>query len=352
MTAASSPPNDYIAGAHGANHAAAVRPGPAIKRCLGALFLAFATVACHGSSPAPAQLLVMSDDGVIFTVHADGSGKNVLPASGNTPSWTPDGRIIFVSLPPSQVWVMDADGTNAQQVGELHLEGQNPIIKPQMASNGLIAFADVHGAPTQTADNPGPQNGTWLMQSDGSGLRLLVQHCTAPSLALSGTWLTCTMETDGHREIWRINTDGSGPQQLTFPTDPDYPDANASSISPDERTIAFFSGKESDLGLGGFSQPVTTWGYRNVAVIAAGGGARRTVTGCRPVTTQDEVQALPAGACLAADNPAWSPDDKRIIYDRGSPRADDSGTWIIDLDGRNNHRLWPETRGAGNVPMK
>jgi Tol biopolymer transport system component len=294
----------------------------------------------------------MTDGATIFTVHTDGSAKTTLPEAGRTPSWTPDGRIIFVSAHPSQLWVMDADGSKAHQLGDLHLAQGNPIVKPQLAKNGLVAFADMQGAPSQTQDNPGPQNGTWVMRADGTGLQLLAPHCTAPSLALSGTWLTCTKEIAKHREIWRINTDGTGFRQLTFPGDPLYPDANASSISPDERTVAFFSGKESDLGRGGFTQSVLTWGHRNVALMPATGGTRRTITSCTPVTTATQVRALPAGGCIAADNPAWSPDGSRILYDRGSPRSADGGTWIIDVDGKHNHRLWPATRGAGSVPLR
>ncbi len=292
------------------------------------------------------------DRATIFTVHADGTHRTVLTPRGITPSWTPDGRIIYVSVPRPQVWMMDADGGNARQIGDLHLAGGNSIVKPQMASTGLIAFSNMQGKPSATADNPGPQNGTWLMGRDGSGLRMLAQHCTAASLALSGTWVACTKEVGGHREIWRIDTDGTGLRQLTFPTDADYPDGNAASISPDEGTIAFFSGKESVLGTGGFTQSVLTWGHRNVGVIPATGGARRTVTSCMPATTPGQIQTMAPGECLAADNPAWSPDGARLVYDRGAPHNGDSGTWEIDLNGQHNHRLWPATRGAGNVPMR
>jgi hypothetical protein len=299
------------------------------------------------------SLLVMSgSDGRLFTVRGDGTDKTVLPRSGYSPSWTPDGKIIFVSteVSPPQIVIASADGSNPHQVGNLTLDQNNPIAKPQLAS-GLIVFADVQGAPTQTEDNPGPQNGTWIMQQDGSTLRQLIQHCTAPSLAASARFITCTMEIDKHREIWRIDTNGTGLQQLTFPTDPDYPDGNASSISPDETTVALFSGKESDLGLNGFTQSILTWGHRDVGTIPAAGGPRRTITACTPVTTAAELQAFPAGACLASDNPAWSPDGKSLLYDRGSPNAGDSGTWMIDLDRQNLQRLYADTRGAGNVPM-
>jgi Tol biopolymer transport system component len=252
---------------------------------------------------------------------------------------------------PPQITIIDEDGSNPHQIGNLRLDQNNPIVKPQVA-NGLVVFADMQGAPTETEDNPGPQNGTWAMALDGSGLRQVIQHCTAPSLAPSGTFITCTMETNRHREIWRIDTDGTGLQQLTFPTDPDYPDGNASVISPDETTVAFFSGKESDLGLGGFHQSVFTWGHRDVATISPTGGARHTITACTPVTTPEQLSALPPGACLAADNPSWSPDGRSVVYDRGSANADDGGTWMIDLDGQHDVRVHPDARGAGNVAAK
>jgi len=86
------------------------------------IVLALALAACSGSNPPPpppptAQhgLLVMNGaDGKLFTVRDDGTGKVVLPGSGSMPSWTPDGRISFVSNRGSspQIWIMDADGSN------------------------------------------------------------------------------------------------------------------------------------------------------------------------------------------------------------------------------------------------
>jgi Tol biopolymer transport system component len=325
-------------------------------RRLVALSLLIAATACQSpsrpSASQPELLLLSGPRGSIVTVHVDGTYRVVLPQTGRTPSWTPDGRIVFVSS-RSQVSVMDADGTDAHQVGDLHLEQGNPIVKPQMAANGTIAFSDIEGRPSATADNPGPQNGTWVMARDGTGLRMVVKHCNMASLAPSGTWLSCTKEIGGHREIWRVDIDGSQLRQLTFPTtDPGYPDGNASSISPDGRTIAFFSGKESTLGTGGFTQSVLTWGNRNVAVIPAGGGARRTITDCTPATTATQVKALTKQGCLAADNPAWSRDGTRLVYDRGTPNPAHSGTWEIALDGTANHQLSRDTRGGGNVPLR
>jgi hypothetical protein len=303
------------------------------------------------------------DGKTIFTVREDGTGKTVLPASGRTPSWTPDGRVIFVStrVDPPQIVIMDADGQHQQQIGNLLDEDNRIVVQPMMGKNGLVIFSDVQGAPTQTEDNPGPLNGTWAMQKDGSGLKLIAPKCTAAALALSGTWLTCTIGTENppHRQIWRVNADGTELTQLTFVGDPNYPDGNASSISPDETQVAFFSGTQADHGLRGWTQSVSTWGHRDVSVIPAAGGSRRTITHCTPVTTglelllmRVELLLFPDGACLGGDVPAWTPDGKAIIYDRAAPNAAGSGTWVVNVDGSNNHSLWPDTRGGGKVPIR
>ncbi|OGZ06560.1 MAG: hypothetical protein A3C93_06100 [Candidatus Lloydbacteria bacterium RIFCSPHIGHO2_02_FULL_54_17] len=275
----------------------------------------------------------------IFTVRADGTGKTMLTGPNNQhPSWTPDGKIIFVSdrSGSPQVWIMDADGSNAKQVGDLEV---GPILQPQLAKNGLIAFW--------------ANNGIWVIHKDGSGLRQLVVNGGAPSLALSGTWLTYTVPThvlDGiHNEIFRINTDGTGTKQLTFTGDPDYPDANASAISPDETTVAIYTGKESDPGAAGFTQDIITYGYRNVGVIPADGGPRRLLTACKPVTTQQELQDRGPDVCIVADDPAWSTDGKWIVYSWGGKNGGE--TWMMDPNGENNQRLYPAGRGMGRVPL-
>src|SRR6185369_4979565 len=93
---------------------------------------------------------------------------------------------------------------------------------------------------------------------------------------------------------------------------------------------AFFSGKESDrIKPGAPMQSPLTFGHRNVALVPAGGGDRKTITPCRPVTTQAEFDA--AKDCLAADNPAWSPDGHWLVFDIGFTTG--GGTYMVDVDG-------------------
>jgi Tol biopolymer transport system component len=289
-----------------------------------------------------------SADYSIYTTHPDGTGKTVLATEGGSPSWTPDGRVIFISKRSGsqQIWIMDEGGGGARQIGNLSPSIQ-PLM-PQMAKNGLIVFM---GSDPET--EPDGNVGIWKMQSDGSGLAELTRGMQ-PFLASSGTWVAYTYQTDNpyHREIWRINTDGTNKKQLTFLGDPDYPDANASSISPDEQWIAFFSGKESDRMLPGApQQSVFTFGHRNVAIVPPQGGSRKTLTPCRPVTTQAQLDAATeaSGNCIAADNPAWTPDSKWLIFDTGF--SDGGGTMLVDINGQNFQSFYPTSRGIERVPL-
>jgi len=285
----------------------------------------------------------------IYTTHPDGTGKTVLTTDeGGSPSWTPDSKVIFISnrSGSQQIWIMDADGGDAHQIGDLSAS-MLPLM-PQMGENGLIVFM---GNDVQT--EPDGNTGIWMMQKDGSGLKELTRGMQ-PFLALSGTWVAYTYQTDNpyHREIWRINTDGTNKQQITFLGDPDYPDANAPSISPDEQWVAFFSGKESDRMLPGApQQSVFTFGHRNVAIVPAQGGSRKTLTPCRPVTTQAKMDAATEASsnCIAADNPAWTPDSKWLIFDTGFSNG--GGTGLVDINGQNFQRFYPASRGIERVPL-
>ncbi|MDO8517892.1 MAG: DUF5050 domain-containing protein [bacterium] len=285
----------------------------------------------------------------IYTVYADGSKKTLLTSDGSAPSWTPDGKIIFSSnrSRSQQIWIMDADGSNAKQIG--NLSASTLPLMPQMGENGLIVFMGI-----DANTRPDSNVGIYVMQKDGSGLKHLTSGMQ-PFLSLSGTWVAYTFQTETgqtaipyHREIWRINTDGTGQKQLTFlGDDPEYPDANAPNISPNEQWVAFFSGVESIP-----NDTLFTWGHRNVAIVPANGGARKTLTPCKPVRTQAQLQAatVASGNCIAADNPAWSPDGKWLIFDTGfNPETE---TWMVDMHGENFQRFYSQSRGTVRVALK
>jgi hypothetical protein len=99
-------------------------------------------------------------------------------------------------------------------------------------------------------------------------------------------------------------------------------------------------------------QSIFTWGYRNVALVPAGGGARKTLTPCHPVHTQAELDATSpeAGDCIAADNPAWSPDGHWLVFDIGFRSG--TQTWMVDRSGEGFQQFHAAGRGTVRVPLR
>jgi hypothetical protein len=97
---------------------------------------------------------------------------------------------------------------------------------------------------------------------------------------------------------------------------------------------------------------VFTFGYRNVAIVPATGGARQTLTPAQPVTTQAELDADMSP--IACDNPAWTPDGKWIICDVGfGPNATTPfGTGMVDLSGQSFQEFYSSGRGTVRVALK
>jgi hypothetical protein len=265
-----------------------------------------------------------------------------LPVLGQTPSWTFAGQIIFASF-QDQIITMNADGSARLQRGYLPLHG---VFAPSMSQDGaLIAFAN-------TAPEDGELNGSFVMNSDGTSIRLVFPGCAPPTLSPDRQWLACTVESHTpafHREVWKVSLLTGDKTQLTAWNDPQFPDANGPSWSPvDMNLIALFHGKDSANG----QTDVTQWGQRQVGVVSAEGGPVYIVTHCHPVATQQALAALAPSDCIDADGPAWSPDG-RIIFNRGNPISPaGSGVWIINPDGSGETRLWSDQRDGSAVPAR
>jgi WD40 repeat protein len=287
-----------------------------------------------------AQLVMSDETSAIYTVFGDGTRRVTLSQAGHTPSWTADGRIIYVPPSSDQIKIMDADGGHPATI----IGGLSGVVKPQMVGD-LISFALVP-----------PIEEIWLVKRDGTGLRKLANGA-APFLSPDGTWLSFTLQTTDparvagfRREIWRVQIDGTGMVRLTDPdVDRNHPDGNASAISPDGLVVAVFWGQED------YSQPVFAWGRRDTALMPATGGTPYVLVACTPVTTMQEIAAYPPlPALLAADNPTFTRDFLGrvwVVYDGGRPDPQ-GGTFAIGADGADNCRVAPNFRGAGNVPVR
>jgi len=266
----------------------------------------------------------------------DGSAFTPIASQGSFPSWTPTGSVIFVSTRSgsAQIWTMNADGSGATQVSHF-APSMNPQL-PQMARNGTIVFQ----GQDPSLNVPDSNIGIYTINSNGSALREIAQG-QGPSIALSGSWIAYTLTTNPgtsnfHREVWRANIDGSNKRALTFTGDPTYPDAAAPIISPDETTIAIFSGKENNWN--DQHQSIFTFGHREVATIPANGGSRLKLSNCVPVTTQAELEA--STQCIMADDPAWTPDGQWLIFN--TIWRTGNQTRMIDANGNGYDQYYPQ----------
>ena len=245
----------------------------------------------------------------LWGFNPDGSGKRQLTSAGAnaTPSFSPDGkRLYFFSnrTGNNQIWVMGPDGSHQRQ---LTFGSDGDALTPQESPDGTkLAFASSQGGLGH------PE--IFIMNSDGTGLKQLTQTPVAPqgqsyTWSLHPSWspdgqkITYASTKSGSTQVWVMDADGSNRVQLTSGLGENFPDANVPSYSPDGRQIVFWSGFEKNYG--------------DIWVMNADGSSPRKLT-----TTP---------APRSADNPVWSPDGTKVIFD--SNRDGALGIWMVDVSG-------------------
>ncbi len=172
----------------------------------------------------------------IWVMNGDGSGRHRLLAApffvDALPSYSPDGsRIVFTRCRPDfqacAVYRMNADGTGLTAITPLKVSVQD--FAPRYSPDGsTIAF--------NSRGRGGVQSAVYLMNADGSNVRRLTRpglHATSPEWSPDGARILFLRDS---AEIWVINVDKTGLEQLTSPGQrhDSYP-----SFSPGGDKIAF-----------------------------------------------------------------------------------------------------------------
>jgi Tol biopolymer transport system component/DNA-binding winged helix-turn-helix (wHTH) protein len=121
-------------------------------------------------------------------------------------SWTPDGKIVYSSTANghSDLWLMDADGSNRRQLTDDPFADLQPTVSP----NGeALIFVSWRGG----------NQGLWRMQTANGSLRQLTSGASESSHAFSpdGKWIVYDALTKAVPSIWKIASGGGAAVQLT-----------------------------------------------------------------------------------------------------------------------------------------
>lgn len=210
-------------------------------------------------------------------------------------SWTPDGRIVYVSDQSGdrEIWIMDQDGQNARQLTNDRKYKSEPSVSPD---GRLIVFW-------------GPGESLLQIGIDGANLTDLQELGASPSFSPDGKWIIYyKWVVPTGFSIFRMPTGGGTPERLT-----DYV-ARYPKYSPDGR---YFVCQLSD-------QKARSWD--RIAIVPADGGS------------PEKVLELPPNAGGVS---RWTPDGKGVTYYN-------DGLWVMPVDGGPPKKLEvPKYRSTG-----
>jgi Tol biopolymer transport system component len=219
----------------------------------------------------------------IAVMDVDGSHQKSLAEGTSDPDWSPDGKQIAFTHPSfstdgqvqSQIWVMNADGSNIRQVTHSNSFKGGPSWSPDGKQMVFILVKNP-GSP----NDPQPQIG--IMNADGTNERVLTMKSRI-NVRRERDGTTTTLETAN--------------------------DANAPAWSPVDNRIAFWSGIETQYG--------------QVWVIHSDG--------------TKSVQLTEDPTHRNSDDPSWSPDGKKVLFSTG--RSGKNELWVMDADGSNEKKV-------------
>ena len=267
----------------------------------------------------------------IYVMEVDGNNQRRLTNNPNLdtqPSWSPDGkRIAFMSdrdehfnipggLPNFEIYVMDADGGNPQNL----TNDPNSDSTPSWSPDGKrIVFASNRDG---NRDGNRENYEIYVMDADGGNQQRLTDndfYDTQPSWSPDGKRIAFMSRREGHfigefglsSEIYVMDADGNNQRRLTNNRKSD----SSPSWSPDGKWIVFSADRKGD-----------NVNYE-IYVMDADGNNQRRLTNNRVHDT----------------SPSWSSDGKRIVF--SSYRDGNGEIYVMDNDGENQQKL---TNNPGN----
>ncbi len=277
----------------------------------------------------------------IITANPDGSHKRQLtvskPAGAQSflSDWSPDGELIAFdsnrkdidgSRETVQIYVMTASGGDATQL----TRGAGFHGAPGWAPSGTSMAIDSDWGKRSL-------NGIWIIPaSDPDGvtvdeaLRVTdargdgAQYDSEPQFSPDGTTIVFSrFKSPEESAIFRVNADGTGLERLTnYKLNASDPD-----VSPDGQWVTFDSGDSGAPGKTG-----------DIYLMPIDAGKKKALT--------DEAPLTEGGPFELAQNPAFSPNGRRIVYTQFHTGSSD--LVVMKVNGSGKHVIL----GGGRFPNK
>jgi eukaryotic-like serine/threonine-protein kinase len=126
-------------------------------------------------------------------------------SAGNNITWTPDGRIVFVSNEGggANIWISKPDGSERKQLTANDALNFTPVVS---ADGRYIVFSVFRDS----------KKNLWRMNLDGSNLIQLTSGIadSYPSLTPDGRWVVYTAPNGATPALWKVSIDGGTPVKV------------------------------------------------------------------------------------------------------------------------------------------
>ena len=235
----------------------------------------------------------------------------------------------------TEIYVMDADGSNPRRITNNSATDQGASISPD---GSRIVFK---------SNRYGGKNEIYTMTADGSNVTRLTTNAADvwnPAWSPDGRRIAFESNRDGNSEIYVMDADGSNQTRLTDNSARD----NSATWSPDGRRIAFASNRNGEgndeiyvMDADGSNQTRLTnnssrdempaWSLvgGKIAFVSNREGNNDIYVMDEDGSNQTRLTNYPA----ADHNPTWSPDGKRLAFDSSYD------IYVMNADGSNAQRL-------------
>ncbi|MEO9967904.1 MAG: DUF5050 domain-containing protein [Reichenbachiella sp.] len=216
------------------------------------------------------------------------------PRKDSSPMISPNGKqMVFTSERVGwwKIWILDLENNDYRQL----TNSGSAEYSPSWSLDGSrIVFV--------SGRNGGAE--IYTMNPDGQDIKQLTSNKknTMPSWG-SDNRIYYSSQVSGVYQIWHMNPDGSDQQQLTS----DKGDKLMAQLAPDQKSILYYGNRDGNMEI--YTMEVSSENVNRL--------------------TDDGLMDI---------RPRWSPDGKRIVFERGNKRSNQQ-IYIMDADGSNQLQL-------------